>query len=246
MKVFDTRIEQFPFKARVQKDEDGTTVQFIDEANQVAYGFKLDGCLDNSDTVGSRELCDCMNLYIFITDNGIKLVSKYEDTYFTKANGFIYSRVIDAKQTIGGQIYVPFKDAGVDEWSLRLNSNEPIDIEGDVDLHPEVFPATLETFHDVVQACLPSLSVVSVTPQAGGANKVLVQVTLDGQPVQRSGVKVYAKSANGYIAARELTTNDNGQVEFLARRLDLTADQEMVAEFGFKFKTNIANVAITQ
>jgi hypothetical protein len=247
MKVFDTRIEEFPFQASIVKSDDGVTVLFTNEALEQSFGIKLDeSTLQNLMTVSTKEFCDSMNLWIFVKEDGVELVNKYEDTYFTKADGFVYSRAIRANQTVGGQIYIPFKNSTVDEWSVRLNSNAPIMVDGEFDVSEDVLSPTLDTFHDVVRQTLPSLNVVSVTPNSDGSNKVLVQVTLNGQAVPRSGVKVYAKSATGYIANRELASDEDGQCEFLARRLDLKSGDEMIAEFGFKFKTNVARVEITQ
>lgn len=247
MKVFDTRIEEFPFQASIVKGDDGVTVIFTNSDLEQSFGIKLDeSTLQNLMTVSTKEFCDSMNLWIFVKEDGVELVNKYEDTYFTKADGYVYSRAIRANQTVGGQIYIPFKNSSVDEWAVRLNSNAPIMVDGDFDLNEEVLSASLETFHDVVRQTLPSLEVLSVTPTGNGSNTVVVQVTLNGQAVARAGVKVYAKSATGYIANRELVSDANGQCQFLARRLDLEPSDEMVAEFGFKFKTNVARVEITQ
>lgn len=247
MKVFDTRIEEFPFQASIVKDDSGVTIMFVNGEAEQSFGIKLDEeTLINSPTIGSKELCDCMNIWVFVTEQGVQLVSKYEETYFTKANGFTYSRAIQGYNTVGGQIYIPFKDAQVDEWSVRLNSKEPIMVDGDFELHPEVLSPTLDTFHEVVAEALPSIEVVSSVPQNDGTIKVTAQVTLNGNPVNRAGVKIYAKSSTGYISKRELLSNEQGRVEFTARRLDLKTGDEMIMELGFKFKTNVASIAITE
>jgi hypothetical protein len=247
MKVFDTRIEEFPFQASVSKSDEGITILFTNSETEQSFGMMINQeTLQNSPTIGSKELCDCMNVWVFVTDQGIQLLNKYEETYVTKANGLVYSRAIQAHNTVGGQIYIPFKNSTIDEWSLRLNSNAPVMVDGELDLQEDVLTATLDTFHEVVSQSLPSIDVISVTPNSNGTNSVVVQVTLNGNPVARAGVKIYAQSDTGYIANRQLLTNESGRCEFLARRLDLESGDEMIAEFGFKFKTNVARVEITQ
>jgi hypothetical protein len=192
--------------------------------------------------IGKNERADCLNLYLSVTpDLKLRTINKYVETYDTKTDGVTYWAQI--QEPILAQIYIPFADSNLDEISFRFNSFDDVGYDAkNFEFRGEV-EHTLEGFHAVIEECLPSIRVASIT-DVDGKYSVIAQLTMNGQDVHRSGVRLFAKSATGYIPVREGYTDSNGQFVFNAKRLDLIPTDQMVMEIGFKFRTNVSNISI--
>jgi hypothetical protein len=243
MKLFHTFIPDYGYASSAQQNEDGSyALGFVDSAG-TSYGltFTQETLFQQLPVEEREQRSDSMNFYIVITPNGLRVINKYSETYYSKSNGLLYGRQL--QNPIVGQIYIPFIDSPISDWSIRLNSNAPLRVDGDFDVHPESTTNDMAGFESVTHQALPALRIVSVTPDGEG-QKILVQLTLNGLDLARGGVRVYAKSACGYIANREIYTDESGQAEFLATRLNLQPEDQMIAEFGFRLRTNIVNVSV--
>lgn len=191
--------------------------------------------------VSKKELGDACNIYFEFDLQTLRIgrfFNKFMQSANDKANGALF--LWKNNMNVLGQIYIPFADSMVEDWHIRVNlgtgTNE----------YPEdagVVENSQEGFHDFVTRVLPGLEVKSVH-QRDSVSDVEVQVTLDGEPVRKAGVRVFAKSSSGYLNKREALTDENGVARFVAERLHLDAADEMTAEFGFKFWSNLVNADI--
>ena len=243
MKLFQTKRPLCAYSASTRREDNTVKIFFraIDGGKSLEFTFNVDDPLASL-PIGKNERTDCLNVYLSVTpDLKLRTINKYVETYDTKADGMSYWSQI--QEPILAQIYIPFADSKLDEIAFRFNSFDDVGYEAkDFKFRGEV-AHTLEGFHAVAEECLPSVRVVGVT-EVDGKYSVTAQLTMNGQDVQRSGVRLFAKSATGYIPVREGYTDSNGQLVFNARRLDLAPTDKMVMEIGFKFRTNVTNVSI--
>lgn len=189
----------------------------------------------------SRLISDGNNIYITIDGDGnLNLpIFKMIETYPTKMGGMEFIKYKSSK--IVGQIYIPFKDSSNDEYAIRLNIKEE-DVSKLLELVPNATEVenTEEAFKEFYYANSPRLKVVS-TSNTGDWTKIKVQLTLDGNNVSKSDVRIFAKSSSGYIANREVYTDANGTAEFKVLPYGLEQGESMKAEFGFKYVSNIVS-----
>ena len=243
MKLYKS-VYDFPYAASVEENDGVIMMSFKDaDGNNIGVDFDSD-TLFSKFFVGPKEISDCSNFYLNIDSSAGKLVllNKYAETFATKNNGYVYGRQTGDYSL--AQIYIPYANSGIEEWAVRVNSNADFDATGNLDVDPHIYGRGLDEFEFIVGKSLPALRVSSKQSNADGTVSITVQLTKDGNDVQRSGVRVIAKSDSGYIAIRDQETDANGQVVFSARRLDLSASDQMVAEFGFKYKTNVVNCEV--
>jgi hypothetical protein len=152
------------------------------------------------------------------------------------SDGFLYTV---------SKIYIPFKDSTYEDYLYRVKIQE-----ADVEKLLKVFPDAEEILHENpiifkwIADNLPKLKVIE-TLKSGEFTKIKVQLTLGGNNCEKSGVRIFAKSANGYIASREVYTDENGVAEFKATRYGLDNNDTMTVEFGFKYFSNIVSENIT-
>lgn len=193
----------------------------------------------------SRLMDEGNNIYMTIDADGNFLdpVFKMVETSQTKMGGMAFVKYkLKAKHI--GQIYIPFKDSSFDEYTIRLNIKEE-----DVSKFLEVIPNavevknTEEAFKEFYYANSPILKVIN-TSNAGEWTKIKVQLTLAGNDVSKSGVRIFAKSASGYIANREVYTDANGTAEFKVLPYGLEQGEIMKAEFGFKYYSNVVSTDV--
>lgn len=242
MKLFQTIVPDCPWSAHIARDEEEIVIYFTEETRDGCLRLNPEKLLEQF-PVGERERADCVNFYITGKDKNLYLINKYADTYYTKADGHVFGEQLN--QPIYGQVYIPFADSPLDEWAVRLNSNTDITFDRSLAVSVPTIPKTTEGFTSVVNEVLPALRVTRQSqPDENGKYQITVQVTLDGADMMRSGVRIFAKSASGYIPVREKHTNIQGQAVFDAYRLGLAADEPMLTEFGFKFRTNLATAEL--
>jgi hypothetical protein len=189
----------------------------------------------------SRLLSDGNNIYIKLDKDGNleQPIFKMIETYHTKMGGMEFIKY--KSNQIIGQIYIPFKDSSDDEYAIRLNIKEE-DVSKLLELVPNAVEVenTEEAFKEFYYSNSPRLKVVN-TSNAGEWTKIKVQLTLAGNNVAKSNVRIFAKSASGYIANREVYTDANGTAEFKVLPYGLEQGESMKAEFGFKYVSNIVS-----
>jgi hypothetical protein len=190
----------------------------------------------------TRLLSEGNNIYLTLDNNNnlFKPIFKTIETYQTKMGGMEFIKYTVTKNHVG-QIYVPFKDSSDDEYAIRLNIKEE-DVSKLLELVPDAVEVanTEEAFKEFYYSNSPSLKVVD-TSDAGEWTKIKVQLTLAGNNVSKSDVRVFAKSSSGYIANREVYTDANGTAEFKVIPYGLEQGEIMKAEFGFKYYSNLAS-----
>lgn len=193
----------------------------------------------------SRLISEGNNIYITLdSDNNLSTpIFKMIETSQTKMGGMEFIKYkVDEKHV--GQIYIPFKDSSDDEYAIRLNINEE-DVSKLLELVPDAVEVenTEEAFKNFYYANSPRLKVIN-TSKAGDWTKIKVQLTLNGNDVSKEGVRIFAKSASGYIANREVYTDEDGIAEFKVLPYGLEQGESMKAEFGFKYVSNIVSADV--
>ena len=192
----------------------------------------------------SRLISEGNNIYMTLDEenNLAQPIFKMIETNPTKMGGYEFIKYKTGQ--IVGQIYIPFKDSSDDEYAIRLNIKEE-DVSKLLELVPDAIQVenTEEAFKEFYYANSPRLKVVN-TSSAGEWTKIKVQLTLDGNNVSKSGVRIFAKSASGYIANREVYTDTNGTAEFKVLPYGLEQGESMKAEFGFKYVSNIVSADV--
>ena len=193
----------------------------------------------------SRLISEGNNIYLTLDkdSNLAQPIFKMIETNPTKMGGMEFIKYkINQKHV--GQIYIPFKDSSDDEYGIRLNIKEE-DVSKLLELVPDAIQVenTEEAFKEFYYANSPRLKVVN-TSSAGEWTKIKVQLTLNGNNVSKSDVRIFAKSASGYIANREVYTDTNGTAEFKVLPYGLEQGESMKAEFGFKYVSNIVSADV--
>jgi hypothetical protein len=159
------------------------------------------------------------------------------DTFLTKETGFDYVRQRNVQ--VLGQLYVAFGDTPFTQWWLRVNRSEeqdPIPKALEVD-------CSLEAFHDFAYSIFPSLKVID-TKTIDGGKQLTLQLMAGENALPKSGVRVFAKTASGYLPKTESITDAQGKVSFKALRLGLDGADLMRPEFGFKWVSNLVSADV--
>jgi len=224
-----------------KSEENKVIVSWTDKISQMASLELTVNGLKKYLQSPSRLISEGNNIYITLDSNGnINLpIFKMVETNPTKMGGMEFIKY--KSSTIVGQIYIPFKDSSDDEYAIRLNIKEE-DVSKLLELVPNAVEVenTEEAFKEFYYANSPRLKVVN-TSTAGDWTKIKVQLTLNGNNVSKEDVRIFAKSASGYIANREVYTDANGIAEFKVLPYGLEQGESMKAEFGFKYVSNIVS-----
>lgn len=187
----------------------------------------------------SRQWTEAINIYLIANwdRRQISLSSKMSDTYLTKETGFDYVRQRNVQ--VLGQLYVAFGDTPFKDWWLRVNcSEEQEPIAGALEVD-----CSLEAFHDFAFSIFPGLSVID-TKSIEGGKLITLQLIAAQMALKKSGVRVFAKAASGYLPKTEGFTDADGKVSFKALRLGLDSADLMRPEFGFKWVTNLVSAEV--
>jgi hypothetical protein len=235
-------------------DNNSKTIKFIKNENNVIFSKWNEGISEKSSLGFSKNQIDNFlklpnalslesNLiYVTIDEHGnLNLpIFRTIETNTTKISGLDYIKYNISKEVVA-QIYIPFKNGSDDEYAIRLNIKEE-DVSKLLELIPEAteIEGTGEGFKNLNSKVLPSLKIVSASKD-GEWTKIKVQLTLDGDNISKSDVRVFAKSASGYIANREVYTAANGTAEFKVIPYGLEQGESMKAEFGFKYYSNLVS-----
>ena len=187
----------------------------------------------------TRQWTEAINIYLIANweRRQITLSSKMSDTFFTKETGFDYVRQRNVQ--VLGQLYVAFGDTPFTQWWLRVNRSE------EQDPIPEALEidCSLEAFHDFAYSIFPSLRVVD-TKTIDGGKQLTLQLMAGENALPKSGVRVFAKTASGYLPKTESITDAQGKVSFKALRLGLDGADLMRPEFGFKWVSNLISADV--
>jgi hypothetical protein len=242
MKLFQTIDTTFSFLVSAQEIDGTYNLLFTDsKGNMQGFSFTEENFLEQFPAT-DREKTDSMNIYLIATPAGVKLINKYAESYYTNAPGSLLTRILGYPTV--GQIYIPFANSPISDWAVRLNTISALTPTGNFDLVEPAVDNSEQGFLTVINQMLPSLEIVEIVPATGDLIKCKLQLTLNGQAVLRAGVDVRATCDSGYIAVRQLVTDQEGTVEFTLRRLDLLPTDPMTVTFGFKLRTNVISVDI--
>jgi len=224
-----------------RSEENKILVSWADKSSQMASLELTANGLKEYLQSPSRLISEANNIYITLDkeNNLAQPIFKMVETNPTKMGGVEFIKY--KSNQIVGQIYIPFKDSSDDEYAIRLNVKEE-DTSKLLDLVPNAVEVdnTEEAFKEFYYSNSPRLKVVN-TSNVGEWTKIKVQLTLDGNNVSKGDVRVFAKSASGYIANREVYTDTNGTAEFKVIPYGLEQGEIMKAEFGFKYVSNIVS-----
>ena len=224
-----------------KSEENKILVSWADKSSQMASLELTASGLKEYLQSPSRLISEGNNIYITLDkeNNLAQPIFKMIETNPTKMGGMEFIKYKSSK--IVGQIYIPFKDSSNDEYAIRLNIKEE-DVSKLLELVPNATEVenTEEAFKEFYYANSPRLKVVNIS-NAGEWTKIKVQLTLNGNDVSKSDVRIFAKSASGYIANREVYTDANGTAEFKVLPYGLEQGESMKAEFGFKYVSNIVS-----
>lgn len=194
--------------------------------------------------LGKGDLVECSNLYLVYDESvpsGFVIRNKMEETFDSKAGGSVF--ITRMGRSIIGQIYIPFADSPFSEWSLRVNYDpeKTCVINGSYAL--EIVDNNSDSFTTFFDKCLPGISASSINPIDGGY-EVTVRPTQEGVDVVRSGVRIFVKGPVGYFPKREVVTGADGTATFKVMTRDLESSDEVIAEFGYKFMSNLLSVKL--
>lgn len=192
-----------------------------------------------------RLISEGTNIYITINDNGEvnTPIFKMIETNQTKMGGMEFIKYKSIGNVVG-QIYIPFADSADEEYTIRLNIREE-NVSKLLSLVPDAVKVENEdsAFATFYYEHSPRVSLVDVKKE-GDWSKVKVQLTYQGSALNKSNVRVFAKSASGYIAKTEVYTDANGQAEFKVQPLGLDSGETMKVEIGFKYISNIVSADV--
>jgi len=227
-----------------KSEENKVIVSWTDKISQMASLELTVNGLKKYLQSPSRLISEGNNIYITLDkeNNLAQPIFKMIETNPTKMGGVEFIKYKSSQ--IIGQIYIPFKDSSDDEYAIRLNIKEE-DVSKLLELVPNAVEVenTEEAFKEFYYANSPRLKVVN-TSTAGDWTKIKVQLTLNGNNVSKEDVRIFAKSASGYIANREVYTDANGIAEFKVLPYGLEQGESMKAEFGFKYVSNIVSANV--
>jgi hypothetical protein len=232
-------------------------IKFIKDENNIVFSKWNDDISDKASlTFSKNKIDEFLNLpnslsiesnliYITVDENGNlnEPIFRTIETNVTKISGLDYIRYNLNKEVVA-QIYIPFKNSSEDEYGVRLNIKEE-DVSKLLELIPDAVEVegTNEGFKNLNSQFLPSLKIISSFKQEDWT-KIKIQLTLNGNNISKDGVRIFAKSSSGYIANREVYTDENGIAEFKVLPYGLEHGEEMKAEFGFKYYSNVVSTNV--
>jgi hypothetical protein len=232
-------------------------IKFIKDENNIVFSKWNDDISESSSLGFSKNkideflklpnslLIESNLIYITIDKNGNlnNPIFRTIETSLTKNNGLDYIRYNITEEVVG-QIYLPFKDSSDDEYAIRLNIKEE-DVSKLLELVPDAIEidGTNDGFKNFNLKFLPSLKILSSYKEQDWT-KIKIQLTLNGNNISKDGVRIFAKSSSGYIANREVYTDENGIAEFKVLPYGLEHGEEMKAEFGFKYYSNVVSTNV--
>jgi len=220
-----------PFLVRLDIEENSITFSTFKENKKInsrTFDF-------NNKPLALKELSARDNVYILADDNGFiePFYNKMAQSFSIKASGYIHTNTKN-KHAIG-QIYIPFADSSIDDCSVRITYGEEYGYISNVEITEEVIDFG-KFFNDVS----PTLT---ATKQSDGSIKVQITDSFM-TPIQKPGVKIYAKTDGGQLVFNEKTTKEDGSATFKLLTTGFEPGEEATVEFGFKWSSNLARVKV--
>lgn len=222
-----------PIKFGVELNVQGTTITFSTYNENFTLNTKT---FDFSNKpLASKELSARDNIYVLADADGViqPFYNKMAASYFVKASG--YSHIRTKNLVCIGQIYIPFADATIDECSVRITHGEELGYKSNVE-----FTTDVTDFADFFETVSPTLT---ASKEADGSIKVQITDS-KGTPINKAGVKLYAKTDGGQLVFNEKTTKEDGSATFKLLTTGFEAGDEATVEFGFKWSSNLARVKV--
>lgn len=178
---------------------------------------------------GESSFKDCSTYYVVFENGGFSVINKFAETFYTKQSGIEYIRAIN--KVVPVQIYIPFASNSLEGATVRVCGPGVPTLDGvPLDSSLEV-PATQEAFTDLMWKLVPKVSA-----PAESSSPVRAQLMLDGQPLQKAGVSIVAKTSDGLVTT-SVQTDENGIAEFVA-------SPGSTVEFGFRYYSNMASTTV--
>jgi hypothetical protein len=198
-------------------------------------------------------LLDHHNIVLVTTDinNNLNIpIFQYVETQHNKLNEkdffrYKFNRNSEDKElgflyTVS-KIYIPFKNSSFEDYLYRIKIKKV-----DVLKLLKFFPDAKEILNERLSIDnwllnnLPKLKIID-TYKSEEFTKIKIQLTIGGNDLAKSGVRIFATSSSGYIPVREVYTNEDGIAEFKATRFGLEQNEIMNIQFGFKYFSNIVS-----
>lgn len=181
------------------------------------------------DATGETSFKDFSTYYVTLVPNGINIINKFAETFYTKQTGIQYIRANNMLVPV--QIYVPFAASDLSEATIRVAGPGVPLLNGEKMSVDKEVPATQEAFTKCLWSLLPSI----VSPETS-TSPINVQLTLNGLPLRRSGVGIVGKVSGELIVTTNLT-DENGVASFAAA-------PGSTIEFGFRYYSNITRTKV--
>lgn len=185
--------------------------------------------------LGLKELSARDNIYILADKKGNiqPFYNKMADSFLTKSSG--YAHIRSKNMTCIAQIYIPFADSPMSDCAVRITYNEDFGYECNQNISTEV--TDFGAFFNEVSPTL------TATKQGDGSIKVQIVDSIM-TPIQKAGVKIYAKTDGGQLVFNEKVTKEDGTASFKLLTTGFEAGDEATVEFGFKWSSNLARVKV--
>ncbi|MDD9876526.1 MAG: hypothetical protein OXR84_03695 [Magnetovibrio sp.] len=233
------RPRKFAFAAPLCRDPKGAGLLRL--VDRVDIDLK-----DLTAAMNPRRLGPCTNLYIAFDPERRRFLPPYNklvESFAAKDDGAHH--IAQRQVNVVGQVLLPFPDSNPAEGAARLTINREVGFWTNAD------PETVDNDHRAhaafVARVFPRLEVTPerLTVAPDGRTTVGVQLTdAAGASLQRPDVRLFAKSAAGYLPRTEVSTDADGRAAIVFLALGLVAGDTADIEVGFKWRSNIARCRV--
>ena len=222
-----------PINFTVSLDIDGDKLVFKTSKDEKVISARTFSFSDKP--LGLKELSARDNIYVTADAQGNiqPFYNKMAESYLIKASGYAHIRSKDL--ICIGQIYIPFANASMDDCSVRITYGAEFGYKSNVEITEEV-----TDFGKFFETVSPTLT---ASKEADGSIKVQIADSV-GTPINKAGVKIYAKTDGGQLVFNEKTTKEDGTASFKLLTTGFEAGDEATVEFGFKWSSNLARVKV--
>ncbi|MBT3305056.1 MAG: hypothetical protein HN377_01090 [Alphaproteobacteria bacterium] len=195
-----------------------------------------------STIINPRRLGPCVNLYVafdFRRGRFLPPYNKLAESFASKDDG---ARHIAGRQVnVVGQILLPFADAAPADCAARLTVNQTAGFwtSGEAD----ILANSHQAYVDFAARVFPGLDIETSSLSVKPDERALIGVRLlapDGAFLKRAGVRLFAKTAAGYLPRTEVRTDTSGRARIPFLALGLEPGDRADVELGFKWLSNIA------
>jgi len=229
------RVRGFQFGARTCRHPDAKSVLHLVDRIDI----DLAGLLA---ILNPRTLGPCTNLYIAFDSLHRRFLPPYNkpaQSFASKDDGAHH--IAHRQVTVIGQVLLPFVDAAPPDCAARLTVNETAGfwISGEA----EILANSHQAYVDFAARVFPRLDIETSSLSVKPDERALIGVRLrapDGAFLKRAGVRLFAKTAAGYLPRTEVRTDTSGRARIPFLALGLEPGDRADVELGFKWLSNIA------